>query len=296
MSIYFNITIKFFRVFNILCNMFIEDNLDMARKAAKRSVVIGQSELGRDIYAFVKGQREDVKVLIHGAIHAREYITGRLICDLIKDYKGEAEIWFVPFVNPDGVCLVLEGLDSAPKDRHKMLKKYNGYSRDFSQWKANINGVDLNVNFDADWGRGTQNIRYANYENFIGTKPFSESETRALRDLTIQQEFVSTISYHTKGEEIYWGFQEFCDYYDEAMRFSNITGYPLKKSIGSAGGYKDWFTKEFGRLGLTIEAGRDDYEHPLDNNAYDDIYLKNKDIANLASEVAISLYNKHLNI
>lgn len=69
--------------------------------------------------------------------------------------------------------------------------------------------------------------------------PFSEPETRALKMFTekIRPDF--TVSYHTKGEEIYW-------YYGQplsscvrdkrmAMALSKATGYPLAHAAGSAG-------------------------------------------------------------
>lgn len=264
------------------------DSLERARCCCDSSEVIGYSVLGREIVAYIKGNGLR-KILIHGSIHAREYITARLIVQLLEDYKGDSQIWFVPIVNPDGVALVNGGLLTVDRIRHKMLLKYNGYRDDFSQWKANINGVDLNVNFDAQWGEGQYNIQYPNYENYIGPYAFSEPETQALRNITLREDFVMTISYHTKGQEIYWGFGDNYDYYEEAMSFSRLTGYPLIKSHGSAGGYKDWFTKKFSRLGLTIEVGNDKYPHPLREEAYDEIWQENKDIANLADNVAWKL-------
>lgn len=259
-----------------------------ASESADRVITIGRSVLGKNILAFVKGHGP-ARALIHGAIHAREYITARLVAELIQTYRGEAEIWFVPLVNPDGARLVLEGLSSVPLGRRARLKELNNSEEDFSLWKANINGVDLNVNFDAQWGRGESNIAYSAPENFIGPYPFSEPETRALRDLTVSKNFIASISYHTKGREIYWGFDGNYNYQQEAEAFSRLTKYPLMKSEGSAGGYKDWFTLISGGLGLTIEAGADEAEHPLDDDDYSEIWEENKYVAELLSETAIGL-------
>ncbi|MGI6702291.1 MAG: M14 family zinc carboxypeptidase [Christensenellales bacterium] len=274
--------------------MIYGDLFHKASAAAKR-VVIGRSVQGRAIYAFVKGRDKSRKILIHGGIHARECITARLVYQMIIDYNSDAEIWFVPLVNPDGAELVVNGLESANIFRRKRLVKLNGGKKDFSLWKANIKGVDLNVNFDALWGTGINNIRYRHSENYIGKKPFSEPETRALRRVTKANDFVLTISYHTKGKEIYWGFNNDFRYYDEAVKFSALTGYPLLKSTGSAGGYKDWFVKTFERLGLTIETGDDSYPHPIPEDAFDEIYKENADVPRLAAEVAKSLKKIYLN-
>jgi g-D-glutamyl-meso-diaminopimelate peptidase len=265
--------------------MLIKDVIKTAGESADRVVSIGRSVLGKNIFAYVKGKGPQ-RALIHGAIHAREYITARLVAELLQSYRGEAEIWFVPLVNPDGARLVLEGLSSVPPGRRARLTEYNG-GEDFSLWKANINGVDLNVNFDANWGRGEQNIAYPARENFIGPYPFSEPETRALRDLTINKNFQATLSYHTKGREIYWGFDGNYNYMEDAEAFSRLTGYSLLKSEGSAGGYKDWYTLIGGGLGLTIEAGSDDAEHPLDQDEYPVIWQENKYVAELLSETAM---------
>lgn len=60
---------------------------------------------------------------------------------------------FVPMVNPDGVELCKRGVTSAPKNVRKSLLRLNG-SDDFRAWKANGRAVDLNVNFDAGFGKG----------------------------------------------------------------------------------------------------------------------------------------------
>lgn len=268
--------------------MFLDDIYERAGRGADRAEVIGRSALGRDIWAFIKG-RGGGKVLIHGSIHAREHITAKLVAQLAEEYTGNAEIWFVPVVNPDGVMLAKYGLISVPLRRRRMLYEINNASEDFSLWKANANAVDLNVNFDALWGRGASNIRTMNSENYIGPFPFSEPETRALRRITLRNNFNVTISYHTKGQEIYWGFDDNYLYYDEGMEFSALTGYPLLKSIDSAGGYKDWFVQTTRKLGLTIETGNDIFTHPLGDEAFDEIYQENKGVPALAGEISSNM-------
>jgi g-D-glutamyl-meso-diaminopimelate peptidase len=57
----------------------------------------------------------------------------------------------MPMVNPDGVDLVLNGLDRSNPYYNDLIKWNNG-STDFSKtWNANIRGVDLNHNYDAMW-------------------------------------------------------------------------------------------------------------------------------------------------
>ena len=58
----------------------------------------------------------------------------------------------MPLVNPDGVRIALT--------RDKL-------------WKANAKGVDLNVNFDARWGKGRRNVFSPAAENYVGPMPCS---------------------------------------------------------------------------------------------------------------------------
>lgn len=69
-------------------------------------------------------------------------------------------ICFVPLVNPDGAMLVKYSLDGAEFSSREFLKRVNNNSTDFSKWKANGRAVDLNVNFDADFGKGESNVFY----------------------------------------------------------------------------------------------------------------------------------------
>ena len=118
--------------------------------------LIGESELGQPIYTAHVASYDGKQFIIEGAIHAREYVTSYLLLELIRYYRNrelDFGIYFVPLVNPDGARLVLEGVEWIDDpEKREFLIGINGGSTDFSLWKANANAVDLNVNFDADWG------------------------------------------------------------------------------------------------------------------------------------------------
>lgn len=253
--------------------------------------VIGKSFFNRPIYAVFVGNGNP-KTLIHGGIHARENITSRLVLDLAKKHEGDA-ICFVPMVNPDGVELACNGVDSVPQEYRRFLIDVN-QSLDFTLWKANGRAVDNNVNFDADWGGGDKNITYPCFENYIGQYPESEPETVALVSLTKKYRFCASISYHAKGNVIYQGFKGLNPYVDLAKGFSEITGYPLMESVTSSGGYKDWFVNKGFGLGLTIEVGDDAYSHPLPDEAYDTILKENADVPKLLEEAGKIIWKKNL--
>lgn len=246
-------------------------------KTEKR--IIGRSLFGRDIYAVKMGEGSPVGIVQY-AIHGREYITARLAKVHYDVGIEKGSCWLIPLVNPDGALLSEVGLHSAPKEEQKRLYEINGGHGDFFLWKANGRGVDLNVNFAAKWGEGKKNVRQPGAENYIGNNPFSEPETQALRRFTEEIRPDYTISYHTKGEEIYWYFDQptHCCVKDKRLAsiLSRTTGYPLRYAKGSVGGYKDWCIKRYHIPSFTIEAGEDGLSHPLGEAAFRDIAEKNK--------------------
>ena len=177
---------------------------DFYMGAAAPKMSIGKTVFGREIYAVRCGEGAPVGVAVY-AIHGREFITAKLAFEQYK-IGVIGSVWLIPLVNADGALLSQVGLTSAPVYERKKLRAVNGNSEDFSLWKANGRGVDLNVNFDADWGKGVRNVFSVGPENFVGETPFSEPESRALREFTLKIQPDYTISYHTKGEEIYWYF------------------------------------------------------------------------------------------
>lgn len=202
------------------------------------------------------------KVLIVASVHAREHITTTLLNELLARYDGETAIDYIPVLNIDGVLLATNG-SSIVKDEKLRLRllEYNGGSEDFSLWKANILGVDINVNFDADWGEGEQNVTAPGPENYIGIAPNSETETRLIVE-TLKNDYPVVAAYHSKGEVIYWGYEHNFRHYHYAKKFADFLGYELTRSEGSAGGLKDYYALNYRGLGITVEVGEDRFPHP----------------------------------
>ena len=247
--------------------------------------LFGKSLFGRPLYAIRVGSGRPV-CLAQYAIHAREWITAKLaLAHLSCGIRGT--LWAVPIANPDGVGLCLHGVFSAPEASREGLLLLNG-SSDFSLWKANGRGVDLNVNFAANWGEGKRNVRVPASENYIGPSPFSEPETQALKKFTEEIRPDFTLSYHTKGEEIYWYYHQSLAACARdkrlALALSDATGYPLCHAGGSTGGYKDWCIKKLKIPSFTIEAGSDGFCHPLKEDEYGDVEEHNLDALRALTE------------
>ncbi len=263
----------------------------------------GKSVLGKNLLATHVGDYSGPQVLIQAGIHAREYITSLLLVEMarnlyLNDLVHGGGIYFVFLVNPDGAEIVLDGIESVNCDitRNYLISANNG-SLDFSQYKANINLVDLNTNFNADWGGGSQNVFCPSTEDFVGFYPESEREVQSLINFTLQTRPLLTISYHTKGEVIYYGFENMSS--ENLTRdqligesFSEYTGYPLIFTENSTGGYKDWCINTLKIPAYTFEVGSADLPHPIGEENLPEIYEKNKEIPLIALEKAKEYANQ----
>ena len=257
----------------------------------------GKSVLGKNILATHVGDYSGPQVLIQAGIHSREYITTLLLVEMARNLHNNqlvtgGGIYFIFLTNPDGAQIALDGLKSVDCE---ITKQYfslaNNGSLDFSKFKANYNLVDLNTNFDANWGGGSQNIFCPSVENFVGYYPNSEREVQSLINFTIQTKPLITISYHSKGNVIFYGFDNQTEEHisrDQSIgnSLSEITGYPLIFTENSTGGYKDWCIDKLKIPAYTIEVGDDSLEHPIQEEALPEIYQRNKDVPLLALEKA----------
>ncbi len=262
-----------------------EELLQEARhyRGKGRMKPIGTSLFGRYILAVIPEKRPTV--IIHGGIHAREHITSKLVFEMAKAYEGD-RVMFIPMVNPDGVELCVRGVTTAPEGHRKHLLKVNG-GKDFSRWKGNGRAVDLNVNFPADWGLGAGNCTRPNAEGgFVGMFPFSERESKVMREVTMKYDPSVTVSYHCKGELVYYGFKDFPDYPEEVQLFADATGYATERTPESRGGYKDWFVSGTSRPAVTIEVGSDEYGYPFPYTELDKILAQNAKVPQIAEEIA----------
>ena len=259
--------------------------------------VIGKSVDGRDLYA-VKVGNGSKEIFINGSHHAREHMTTNLLMEMIDEYSksyadgttfsgyntrnllNKVSIWFVPMVNPDGVTLVQKGHLSAKNPNYVLM--LNNNSRDFSSWKANIRGVDLNRQYPADWATISNNTGRPSSQNYKGTKPLSEPEVIAVYNFTKRHQFKTAVAYHSSGQILYWYFKQAGSIYNRdyllALKYSSMTGYSLVKPVTnpSGGGFTDWFIQDMKQPGFTPEISPFTYGQPVPLSNYDRIWRENK--------------------
>ncbi|SDJ68752.1 M14 family metallopeptidase [Sediminibacillus albus] len=250
---------------------------------------IGNSVMGKNITEIRVG-RGAKQVHTNSSFHANEWITTPVMMWFLNDYllavtnNGSIAninmpeiynnvLWsIVPMVNPDGVNLVLNGLPEQEPYRSEVLE-INGGSRDFSGWKANIRGVDLNNQFPAKWEiEKARKRQVPSPRDYPGPFPLSEPEAQAMAELTRSMDFRRVNALHTQGEVIYWGFedQEPPEAETIVQEYANVSGYLPIRTVESYAGYKDWFIQEWNRPGFTIELGRG--TNPLPLSQFNQIY------------------------
>ncbi|WP_216831861.1 peptidoglycan-binding protein [Alkalihalobacterium elongatum] len=257
--------------------------------------VIGKSVDGRNLYAIKLGTGSK-EVFFNGSNHAREHMTTNVLMKMVDEYArayaghynigsynvrsilNDVSIWFVPMVNPDGVMLVQQGASTA-KNPSQVIA-INGGSTNFSSWKANIRGVDLNRQFPALWDTITGNPGRPSPSNYKGTRPLSEPEAKALYDFTLSRNFLTAISYHSSGEVIYTRYNQ--EPYSQriARGVSNITGYsPINlQHSASGGGFTDWFILSQKKPALTPEISPFVGPRPVPLSNWSRIWTQNRTV------------------
>lgn len=269
----------------------------------------GQSILGKNLYTVRLG-RGSKQVSYNASHHANESITTNLLMKFIENFAkaysiggslgnysvpeiwNQTSIYIVPMVNPDGVDLV-NYWPNYPNADLRQAAQLNTTGLPLpSVWKANIRGVDLNLNYPADWQSEhdleiEEGITGPAPRDYGGPAPLSEPESNAMVNFTRQNDFRLIIAYHTQGEIIYYGFKnlEPPETAIIAQTFSRVSGYAISPNPGEASyaGYKDWFTQDFRRPGFTIEVGLG--VNPIPVSQFPKIYSQNEEILLLGALV-----------
>ena len=265
---------------------------------------IGESVMEKKIFC-IKVGTGDKKLFINGSHHGLEYLTSAFIMkffdELSKAYQNKdtlfsydvcnllnkVSLYAVPMVNPDGVDIAVNGIDITNPYHRRLISRVGIHS--FNKvWQSNANGVDINHNYDANWHPAEE---HASPSKYAGPYSESEPETKAIVDFVRTENFDMLIAFHSQGGEIYYDFDGSIskNSLDIAKHLASVSGYSVAIPTGSAafGGCKDWFIKEFGKAGFTIEIGHG--KNPLPNEMLNKIYDENAKIVLQAMQDIIDM-------
>ena len=274
-----------------------------------RSEVIGATAFQRQLRTLVLGNGPR-KVFYSAAHHANEWITSLVLLkyaqELARAYRDggsiagydakeifdTATIYLLPMVDPDGVDLVTGAIAPGSVSYEAARRLAENYPAiPFPDgWKANLLGVDLNLNYPARWLTArdikfSQGFTRPGPRDYVGRAPLNQLETRSLAEYTRLLDPALVLAYHSQGQEIYWQFDGIFVPGAEALgrAFAEASGYALADTpyASSFAGYKDWFIQEFRRPGYTVEVGLG--ENPLPLTQFDEIYRDNESILTLAA-------------
>jgi len=263
--------------------------------------ILTTTAFGRPVYAIEIGNG-DRDVLFTAAHHANEWITAPLLLKFLEELAEAFQtggklygvpagnilkystIHLVPMVDPDGVDLVT-GAIRPQTPEYNIARQIAGDFPDIpfpDGWKANLLGVDLNLQYPAGWLQAreikfSQGFTRPAPRDFVGRAPLNQKETIALAKYTEDVDPELVLAYHTQGKAIYWQFRDYQVPGAKALgeAFAEASGYSLEDTPyeSSFAGYKDWFIQNWRRPGFTIEAGAG--TNPLPISQFDEIYKDN---------------------
>ena len=235
---------------------------------------VGTSIQGRDIWAVKVSDNPDVdenepETRFDCLHHAREPESMQaslwFMLELLEGYGtdplatylvNEREIWFIPVVNPDGY-VYNQSTNPSGGGMWRKNRRNNGGSY----------GVDLNRNYDYQWGYDDNGSSpYPSDETYRGPSPASEPETQAMQAFFATRNFITASSAHTYSNLFLypWGYRDTpCPHDAELQELSALAtalnGYAYGRPGGllynANGGTFDYDYGTHQTLSWTVEIG-----------------------------------------
>lgn len=268
------------------------------RYPSLRRETLTWTAFGRPIPMLIAGTGQR-RVLFAGAFHANEWITAPVILKFMEELAQAQEdggaigaadartllenvtILAIPMVDPDGVDLVVGAIEpgTAQYSRGERLAANYPEIPFPDGWRANLMGVDLNLQYPAGW-RKARDIKFSQGytrpgpRDYVGAAPLNQRESFALAQLTRRFSPELVLALHSQGQVIYWQFEDYVvpGARELGEKMAQASGYTLADTPynSSFAGYKDWFIQAFRRPGYTVEVGVG--ENPLPLSQFDSIY------------------------
>jgi len=260
---------------------------------------VGVTVEGRTIWGLIISDRPlesetEPRIRLTGSIHGDENITTEILIHLIdyitnnydnkyiKTLVNTRQLFVIPMINPDGVA---------------------------NNTRYNLNNVDLNRNFSVEWTP----------HNLHGGYPFSEPESKALRDYSLFTIFHLSLTFHSgavivnmpfdyasmKNDNIipleYFLVKHLAKIYTTTGSFLESEGLLVSENIDMGtinggdwyiinGSLQDWSYKDTGCIDLTVEITK---RNPLTIKGIKKIFRNNiKSILAYIDSAGMGVYGK----
>jgi g-D-glutamyl-meso-diaminopimelate peptidase len=248
-----------------------------------KTSTIGLSEFGLPLKGFTISKNSNPKPLVFfvGNIHAREDFSSKMVMKtaniMLLSLSGKStvysnistvldsvDLFLLPVANPDGLKIAHNDL-SGIKDQAYVWFDSIQIEETIYEWKANGKGIDLNSSFDDNFWTVK---KAANYhatrasEGFKGSYPAEPKETQLLQAFIQKYKPICTLSFHTKGNILYWADNQTHFLFNEidtkmSADAQKVSGFTLGK-IGTkpsdfACGLENYVRSKSGSIGVCVE-------------------------------------------
>lgn len=229
---------------------------------------IGQSVQKREITGIILGAGRD-RILYTAGFGGWDWLSTFLLLRFCEDLCIELEkggsivdisitealsgrsLVFIPQVNPDGADIAVHG-SGAAGEYARLIRESDGNNP--GVWQANARGVDISLNFNAGWEEANQN-QGLSVGRWGGELPESEPETSAIVGLCNRAKFRHVLSFHSRGDSIYWKYNECTPSGARVMAqvMAAAAQYTVLDDSSSHGRFNSWFIEQTGRPGFNIQ-------------------------------------------
>lgn len=249
-------------------------------------VKVGKSEFGLEMSTVRIGYAKAKKnaVFIVGNIHAREDYSSKFVMKFLnlfllslenqsamypsaKKILDSLDIYIMPVANPDGLKIAHEDF-AGIEDSFARYKDDILLINTYAEWKANGKGIDLNSSFDDGnhaLKQAENNCLCAASEGYKGAYPAQAKETKILQHFIDSIRPIMTISFHTKGNILYWADKQTHPWFknldtkinkEVAAKSGFVLGTIGKKAAIYSSGLENYARKRLKRFGVCVELSR----------------------------------------
>jgi hypothetical protein len=230
----------------------------------------GFSVEGRPLLRFDIGSNTGPTILLTALMHGNEVIGSLALLEVLRRLgshdpdiarmRREAHFAVLPIVNPDAFFGNIE----------KVARGERAWQR------CNSSGVDLNRNFPRLTTRRLYHpfsgSRFRASPYYAGLHPFSEPESRAVRQVAIDTKPVLSIAFHSFGNLLLYPWAYTKNENPRADAYASL-GNALNQGLGQdpyrvrqacqlysvLGDMDDWLDAELGALSFTLEVSRPEF-------------------------------------